>query len=293
MSCLGCAQLFDQDTHLPKILIECGHTVCITCLSESFVDGSLKCLECGQGYQLDSLDLLPTNKALLRLQVHTPINMLTESNSTISDCKIPRSPNSNCATNNQNIVHMRQKSILLQGCSSPPENLTSRSSIYCPEENENNLNEICQIHFKPIVGFCETDKHLICVECVFETHKNHDIYTIDKAMHRHTEKCDTLEEKIESLNTGIVNRKNEFSLKESEIKNGYHKHSMKIKKVFAEFKQVLNKKQKEFEKGLEESYFGILRKLNDHNFELETVEKKAQLINEEVDFMRNMTIKER
>lgn len=84
-----------------------------------------------------------------------------------------------------------------------------------------------------------------------------------------------------------------MNLKENEIKNGFYKHNIKIKKVFEEFKHILTKKQKEFEKNLEENYFTILRNLNDHNFELETVEKKAKLINGEVDLMRNMSIKER
>lgn len=101
-------------------------------------------------------------------------------------------------TNKQAVSTARQGEYLLPICSSPVQPTTNRSSVYMPEEHENNLNEICQIHFKPIEGFCETDKHLICVECVFEEHKNHDIYTISKAMQRHTEKCDTLEEKIES-----------------------------------------------------------------------------------------------
>ena len=61
---------------------------------------------------------------------------------------------------------------------------------------ENNLNQIifnenvsssnqnkplCKIHSKDIEAFCETDRTMLCVNCIIEnSHKNHDLSSIEK-----------------------------------------------------------------------------------------------------------------
>lgn len=44
-------------------------------------------------------------------------------------------------------------------------------------------NIVCECHYKQYDGYCESCNQLICVECIFEEHKTHDIYNIEKVVH--------------------------------------------------------------------------------------------------------------
>lgn len=49
--------------------------------------------------------------------------------------------------------------------------------------NDSALAQQCEIHCKNIEVFCETDKALLCVNCILESyHKNHTLTAINKVI---------------------------------------------------------------------------------------------------------------
>lgn len=74
MDCLVCLEPFDQNLHLPKFLIKCGHTICNSCLINSLSQTNnrfISCPLCKSYYNLLELGALPTNFALLNSLIHT------------------------------------------------------------------------------------------------------------------------------------------------------------------------------------------------------------------------------
>ena len=82
--------------------------------------------------------------------------------------------------------------------------------------------KLCHLHQKEIEGFCETDKILICVECVFEEHKGHDIFTLAKANEKHLEKCAEFDIFLEDEIESIARRKSEIKLAQDDMNNTYN-----------------------------------------------------------------------
>jgi hypothetical protein len=222
MICLGCDCHFNQSANLPLILPECGHTICKKCITENFTSKKLTCLECGYSYILDSISNLPKNMTLIRMQSDYPSQPPPTPGTPISK-KTPKPKTSS-----------KPKFFINDGLSyktMPPPISVSQTLESTKKINQKNLKnskpkkvppKLCHLHQKEIEGFCETDKILICVECVFEEHKGHDIFTLTKANEKHLEKCAEfgifLEDEIES----ISRRKSEIGLAQDDMNNTYN-----------------------------------------------------------------------
>jgi RING-type zinc-finger len=75
MDCQSCNYPYDRDQHIPKILINCGHTLCTECITmqtdQQSANGSTtqtcKCLECGTEFLSENVSKFPINLALLSI----------------------------------------------------------------------------------------------------------------------------------------------------------------------------------------------------------------------------------
>ena len=66
--CPSCNLQYDEEIRIPRILLNCGHTICSQCISLSEnAQTPLKCPEDNTEYQNISLISFPINKALIRL----------------------------------------------------------------------------------------------------------------------------------------------------------------------------------------------------------------------------------
>lgn len=63
------------------------------------------------------------------------------------------------------------------------------------------------------------------------------------------EKCESLKEKVSNLSELTMNKRGEVGISMGEMHNNFHRHNMRIKTVFDEFRQALMLKQKSLEKG--------------------------------------------
>lgn len=68
MDCPECKLEFDETSHLPRILTACGHTICDSCLKSRYKKKNIICPQCSITTIAQSLNILPSNLALLQLK---------------------------------------------------------------------------------------------------------------------------------------------------------------------------------------------------------------------------------
>ena len=89
VKCPICHNSYDSSIRVPKILINCGHTICSVCLNTKIFEneGKITCPEDLILYEdIDSSDFFPTNKSLLQI-VDTPPIFQSQSSFTNANTK--------------------------------------------------------------------------------------------------------------------------------------------------------------------------------------------------------------
>ena len=72
-SCLLCEKNFDLSFHAPRILVQCGHTLCTSCLYLFFKDQKLKCPFCKKTIKrLRIIEVLPLNHSIYKKLSNLP-----------------------------------------------------------------------------------------------------------------------------------------------------------------------------------------------------------------------------
>lgn len=63
--CPICKQEYDLDQKTPKILVQCGHTICFQCLQMFFKDFKVRCPMCLKLVKrIRGVEVLPTNHTI-------------------------------------------------------------------------------------------------------------------------------------------------------------------------------------------------------------------------------------
>ena len=96
--CPLCNQQYNEETLIPRILLNCGHTICSQCISSSENSKtSLKCPEDNTEYQNISLTSFPINKASnnesskkLNNVLHEAREVQAELNELLEFCSLPK-----------------------------------------------------------------------------------------------------------------------------------------------------------------------------------------------------------
>ena len=47
-----------------------------------------------------------------------------------------------------------------------------------PESRSSQIEGLCEQHGKTLDGYCRDCEVLICIECIFQKHRNHDIHSL-------------------------------------------------------------------------------------------------------------------
>lgn len=143
MDCINCSNPF-RESNLPKLLVYCGHTICQSCLLKLYSPPKIICPECKHENIINDLNLVPTNLALLNLN-------LSHNNKTETSFSSFKRLESNF------------------------ENVNS-SKRGIPSQK-------CQVHQKTIEAFCLHDYESLCIDCILsEKYKNKEILSIEKVI---------------------------------------------------------------------------------------------------------------
>ena len=200
--CPICNNQYDEEIRIPRILLNCGHTICSSCISSSENSHtSLKCPEDNTEYQNISLSSFPINKALLRL-----LHLISESKrnkeenslNKTATIKTPKtSPNKSLNTARASRINLENLKLY-----------SNKKNEQCLEHPNRNLEMIC------LEELCK-----ICTNCaIFGKHKNHNVINIDEFVKDIELKAEKLIELFENISDGEI--KKEIDIINDKSKNG-------------------------------------------------------------------------
>ncbi len=198
--CPSCKLLYNEDIRIPRILLNCGHTICSNCISNSINSSTiLKCPEDLTEYpNINALSSFPINKALMKLlhkisennkkekKRNSELNILNNYN--YPDNSPESSPDkglNTARTSRQNLESLKLNTLS-----------NSNKNIKCSEHPNRNLEMIC------LEEICK-----ICTNCaIFGQHKNHNVINIDEFVKDVECKADKLIELYENINEGSIKK---------------------------------------------------------------------------------------
>lgn len=65
MDCPNCKAFYNESDHIPRLLIQCGHSICERCSSSLYANYTIICPDCKTSNYASSLQNFPKNLALL------------------------------------------------------------------------------------------------------------------------------------------------------------------------------------------------------------------------------------
>ena len=260
--CPLCKQIYDEDVRIPRILLNCGHTICSSCISNCLNTSSiLKCPEDQTEYpDISSLSSFPINKALIKLLHKISDNKKLKNNFNNNNLNL----NLNLANNFQKVSPESSPRKGLNTAREPHQNLdmlklnplnSAKKCTMCNEHPKRKLEMIC------LEEICK-----ICTNCaIFGTHKNHNVINIDEFIKDIECKAAKLVEIFENVNEGsikkeldIINEKSKYKMssllelineKYNYMGNIIHEFTQNlIEKVKKDENLVLNEISSQFDK---------------------------------------------
>ena len=263
--CPLCKQQYDEDIRVPRILLNCGHTICSLCITSSINSSiELKCPEDNTEYKDISLSSFPINKALIRLlqkiSESKNLNISKESSLTkILNIKTPKtSPKKELHTARESRINLENLKLA-----------SSKKCEKCADHPSRNLEIIC------LEDICK-----ICTNCaIFGKHKNHHVINIDEFVKDVENKASKLIELFENIIDGemkkeldMINDKNKNNLNSLlEVINNKFDFMTNIIKDFT--KNLVEKVQKDEKLLIGEISAQFDKLKNRVNFYLELPEK--------------------
>lgn len=146
MECFQCGSAYNEGAHCPRLLINCGHSICQKCLTEDFDQGIIACPECQTLNKSNSISDFPKNLALLHIKP-TPLDerQVNHPLKGGSYAELRKDPTTMCQKHKKKI--------------------------------EGLFNII--LYSMNFIAFCENDRQLLCITCILEEgYKNQDICSL-------------------------------------------------------------------------------------------------------------------
>ena len=207
VKCPICKNDYNSSNNIPRILINCGHTICSSCLNTKITENKSKQFTCPEDnilYEnIESIEKFPINKSLIKLieskpkvnktkkNTNNPTNNNNKTNNkansinrveTINSQKpkidhslFSTTANSNIRKTNSNFKHFESSNYLKK---------SSMLRISLTKTQGFNTN-FCKEHARPLDVICIDEKIKICNQCALEPrHCNHQIVTDDEFMNQ-------------------------------------------------------------------------------------------------------------
>ena len=191
-NCVMCHSSFDNSIHLPRLLSQCGHTICSLCISRKLLsnNNTLSCPKDNTIYSnIDNIDYFQINKNILdkikQNQKETNHNLIWTDSSKFDNIFSPQT---------QKTTKTKIDTITIN------DNSIINNTLLSSNNNQNNQqcyirkiikfgkklkfskdSLICSIHSLPLNIICVNDRQKICSQCALNNiHLNHQIIPENK-----------------------------------------------------------------------------------------------------------------
>lgn len=267
IKCPICHNNFDSSIHVPKILINCGHTICAVCINGNLLenDHKITCPEDLTLYEnLESAEFLPTNKSLLQL---------------IDPLFVPQKdgpPSGRMSTTNLNNKN----------------DYVRRSSTLRTSLKRSPSMRVCLIHSLPLDVICVDEKTKLCSQCALgSVHSKHTIITDEEFMNQIDLLIDLFSEvdlNVQNLNENDnISAKNILDEIDKKIKELATQVKEKTKEIIHNITEqndkiisFLNLRQKELHDKFDNTTFDIKDLISQTNTWMDTVKDKLDKLND-------------
>ena len=107
MKCKSCSLKFDNKSHIPMMLPQCGHSLCHQCLQHQPLNKEFSCVLCSMVYLNSAKNDFPVNESLLEL--------ISSNNKELKTKESTKINNSMEKDQNKNIQNRSQTEIIILG----------------------------------------------------------------------------------------------------------------------------------------------------------------------------------
>ena len=207
VKCPICKNDYNSSNNIPRILINCGHTICSSCLNTKITENKSKQFTCPEDnilYEnIESIEKFPINKSLIKLIESKPKVNKTKKNTNNPTNNNNKTNNKTNSINRVETINSQKPKIDHSLFSTPANsNIRKTNSNFKHFESSNYLKKssmlrisltktqgfntnFCKEHARPLDVICIDEKIKICNQCALDPrHCNHQIVTDDEFMNQ-------------------------------------------------------------------------------------------------------------
>ena len=208
VKCPICKNDYNSSNNIPRILINCGHTICSSCLNTKITENKSKQFTCPEDnilYEnIESIEKFPINKSLIKLIESKPkVNKTKKNTNNPTNNNNKTNNKTNNSINRVETINTQKPKIDHSLFSTPANsNIRKTNSNFKHFESSNYLKKssmlrisltktqgfntnFCKEHARPLDVICIDEKIKICNQCALEPrHCNHQIVTDDEFMNQ-------------------------------------------------------------------------------------------------------------
>ena len=296
-NCILCHYPFDNSTHLPRLLFNCGHTVCSLCLSKASLHKS-KTFICPKDNtiysNIDNIYIFKINQLILdniKEDVKNNYeNYKLLNNESKKSLKTHKSSRTKIDTASFTETLLTSNLILNNNSNSNLNTNISNININSPrcyvkktiKFNQNkkiNISDnssICLIHSLPLNVICENDHQKICGQCALNNeHLEHQIITEQKFIEYVDELVKVFQQIENNQNNNIEVSDIKTNIILEKIENKIERSKNKIKKICVDLIENINIQFRQIEKFLDLRKNEIINKFNSINYNIQNLKESA------------------
>ena len=296
-NCILCHYPFDNSTHLPRLLFNCGHTVCSLCLSKASLHKS-KTFICPKDNtiysNIDNIYIFKINQLILdniKEDVKNNYeNYKLLNNESKKSLKTHKSSRTKIDTASFTEILLTSNLILNNNSNSNLNTNISNININSPrcyvkktiKFNQNkkiNISDnssICLIHSLPLNVICVNDHQKICGQCALNNeHLEHQIITEQKFIEYVDELVKVFQQIENNQNNNIEVSDIKTNIILEKIENKIERSKNKIKKICVDLIENINIQFRQIEKFLDLRKNEIINKFNSINYNIQNLKESA------------------
>ena len=296
-NCILCHYPFDNSTHLPRLLFNCGHTVCSLCLSKASLHKS-KTFICPKDNtiysNIDNIYIFKINQLILdniKEDVKNNYeNYKLLNNESKKSLKTHKSSRTKIDTASFTETLLTSNLILNNNSNSNLNTNISNININSPrcyvkktiKFNQNkkiNISDnssICLIHSLPLNVICVNDHQKICGQCALNNeHLEHQIITEQKFIEYVDELVKVFQQIENNQNNNIEVSDIKTNIILEKIENKIERSKNKIKKICVDLIENINIQFRQIEKFLDLRKNEIINKFNSINYNILNLKESA------------------